>query len=829
MLALSKRIGLGLFATFSFFVFTTLAAHATTIHVPADQPTIQAAIDAASNGDSVLVAPGTYFENINFMGKAITVTSSGGPSVTTINGGGVGAVVTFDTSEGSGSVLSGFTITNGLGGTDSTGVGGGGIQIDSASPTITGNVITSNSAGVNGYGAGISARASSALIQGNEITNNHGESREGGGVFIGDSGSVQLIGNHISSNVAYLGAGVAVNPSATPTIENNTITGNTAKRGNIGASEGGGIFSYGFAAIIQNLISGNSAEQGGGVYLQGEPTPSLVSNTIANNDSADGSGVYDFEVPNSQSQFFNNLIIASPGQIALYCDGSDGGLQDGMAPVVQFSDAFSSDGTGFGGNCAGMAGTNGDLSADPLFLDPAGNFHLQFGSPGIDAGDNSAPNLPSTDLDGHARTVNGTVDLGVYEFTPTTLSFTPSSLNFGSQDLGTTSSPQVVSVTNTGNQSLLLGVSVDVNFTETNSCASAVAPGANCTISVSFAPTTAGNITGNLTLRDNASGSPQSVALTGSGTATTASIAPTSLTFSAQRIGTTSAAQVVTLTNTGANALAVSSITTAGDFGETDDCGTSLAAGANCSINATFSPTASGTRSGSLTITDDASGSPQTVALSGTGTAPSASLSPTSLTFGAQIVGTTSTAQVVTLTNGGNSALSISGIVTTGDFAQTNNCGTSLAAGASCSISVTFMPSAGGARTGTLAVTDDASGSPQTVALGGDGIDFTLSAAPSSVTITAGQQANYTVTATAVGGSFNDSVNLNCSGLPAFSTCQISVSPVTPGAGSASSTLTVQTARQKGRKGTPSGTYTIIITGTSGSLTHSIAVTLVVN
>src|SRR5437899_12023267 len=92
---------------------TAHTARAATINVPAGQPTIQAAINAASNSDTVLVAPGTYRENINFMGKAIIVTSSGGPSVTTINGGAAGSVVTFDTQEGRSSILSGFTITNG--------------------------------------------------------------------------------------------------------------------------------------------------------------------------------------------------------------------------------------------------------------------------------------------------------------------------------------------------------------------------------------------------------------------------------------------------------------------------------------------------------------------------------------------------------------------------------------------------------------------------------------------------------------------------------------------------------------------------------------------
>src|SRR5947208_3193179 len=118
---------------------TPHTARAATINVPASQPTIQAAINAAANGDTVLVAPGTYYENINFMGKAITVTSSGGPSVTTINGGALGTVVMFITNEGRNSVLSGFTITNGNSYYNNQNLGildyeGGGIFVNSAPP-----------------------------------------------------------------------------------------------------------------------------------------------------------------------------------------------------------------------------------------------------------------------------------------------------------------------------------------------------------------------------------------------------------------------------------------------------------------------------------------------------------------------------------------------------------------------------------------------------------------------------------------------------------------------------------------------------------------------
>ena len=138
---------------------------AATIHVPANQPTIQAGINAAKNGDRVVVARGTYFENINFAGKAITVVASGGRTVTIIDGGHAGRVVTFDSGEGRESVLEGFTVQNG-----NASLEGGGIYIFNASPTIKLNTVTNNVA--CGSGAGIAVEFSSALVQNNVISSN---------------------------------------------------------------------------------------------------------------------------------------------------------------------------------------------------------------------------------------------------------------------------------------------------------------------------------------------------------------------------------------------------------------------------------------------------------------------------------------------------------------------------------------------------------------------------------------------------------------------------------------------------------------------------------
>jgi len=208
-----------------------------------------------------------------------------------------------------------------------------------------------------------------------------------------------------------------------------------------------------------------------------------------------------------------------------------------------------------------------------------------------------------------------------------------------------------------------------------------------------------------------------------------ATLSPTSLTFSTQAIGTTSAAKPVTLKNTGTASLTISSIAitgiNAGDFAQTHTCGSLLAAGASCKISVKFKPTMSGTRTAALSIRDNAAGSPQKVTLSGIGTA--AKLSPISLSFGSIGLGTTSLPKTVILKNVGTTTLTITGIAITGtnasDFAQTHTCGSSLAAGANCSISVRFTPAVLGTRTAALSVTDNAAGSPQKVALSGMGVN----------------------------------------------------------------------------------------------------------
>jgi hypothetical protein len=203
---------------------------------------------------------------------------------------------------------------------------------------------------------------------------------------------------------------------------------------------------------------------------------------------------------------------------------------------------------------------------------------------------------------------------------------------------------------------------------------------------------------------------------------------PSALSFGSQATGTTSSAQVVTVSNPTSSAASVSSITASGDFAQTSTCGSPIAAGGSCTVSVTFTPTATGTRTGSLTI--NAGGVTNTVSLSGTGTAPGPVLNatPASLSFGATLVGSSAATQTVTVTNSGTTAASVSAVAVTGDFAQTSNC-SSVAVGGSCTVTVKFTPTAGGTRSGTLTVTGNANNSPLTVGLSGTGISSTTNIA----------------------------------------------------------------------------------------------------
>jgi hypothetical protein len=202
---------------------------------------------------------------------------------------------------------------------------------------------------------------------------------------------------------------------------------------------------------------------------------------------------------------------------------------------------------------------------------------------------------------------------------------------------------------------------------------------------------------------------------------TQASLKPLTLSFTHQIVGTTSPPKNTVLTNYSGDTVSISSILPSTNYTQTNNCGSSIAAYGSCTISVSFAPTTKGVLDGTVTVSDDAVGSPQVVTMEGVAVEPEASLVPTSLTFGPQKVGTPSPSQKITLTNAGDWPLGITSIVATGDFSQTNTCPLSLIVGQKCVITVIFKPTAIGTRTGAITFTDDAPNSPQVVPLTGTG------------------------------------------------------------------------------------------------------------
>jgi len=326
--------------------------------------------------------------------------------------------------------------------------------------------------------------------------------------------------------------------------------------------------------------------------------------------------------------------------------------------------------------------------------------------------------------------------------TGTSVSVAPASLTFGNQAAGSTSASQTVTLTNTGSSPLTIGaITASGNFVANSNCPGSLNAGSNCTIGVKFAPGALGAMTGALTINDSAGSSPQLVTLAGSG------VAPLTFKPAALNLGTVAvgnhAAKSVTLTNNETTSLNLS-FATGGNFTVTGGtCGATLAGGAKCTVAVTFQPTSAGAVAGGLTISDNSGLGAQIVALSGTGTGgPTAPLkfSPTRVSFKATGVGATNTSKPVTVTNSSASAVTINSLSASGNFAVagsgTTPCGGPLAAGAKCTLTVTFTPSFPGTIKGGAVVATSGPGSPQILSLNGKAV-VPVTLAPASLTFAA--------------------------------------------------------------------------------------------
>ena len=310
-----------------------------------------------------------------------------------------------------------------------------------------------------------------------------------------------------------------------------------------------------------------------------------------------------------------------------------------------------------------------------------------------------------------------------------TTTLAPSSSAFPSQMVGTSSSSQLLTLNN--GQGVALSIS-SISFTgnnpgsfsQTNDCGSSLPAGGTCSIHVTFTPQVVGSLSATLNVNDNAGNTPQTVALSGTSAGGPVLLSMTSIAFGNVVTGTSKTAAVKMTNQTSAALTGINIVSSGAPFSQVNTCGTTLAAGAQCTITITFSPTIVGTQAGTITINDSATGSPQIISVRGTGALP-VSLVPASLAFGQVTVGTSTAAKVTTVTNNEKVAVTFSSIILTGtdpgDYSQTNTCSGGLAAGAKCTISIIFTPTAKGGRPASVTFTDTATNSPQILSLIGTG------------------------------------------------------------------------------------------------------------
>jgi hypothetical protein len=329
-------------------------------------------------------------------------------------------------------------------------------------------------------------------------------------------------------------------------------------------------------------------------------------------------------------------------------------------------------------------------------------------------------------------------------------------VTFGDQQIGTSSAWHYVDASN---QSFLTPVTVSSvavtgDFQLVQGGPGVIPPGYGTAYQVTFTPSVLGPQTGTLTVVASDSTTPHQITLSGNGVSNGLDLAPATLSYGTVFAGSMSGSQTVIVSNVSGALVHVQSVSTTGPFSQTNTCGAPLAVGASCSVSVTFGPTILGDAAGQLIIQDDALGGPHTVALSGTAIGPALRLSTTSLIFGSQIVGSVSVAETVSLTNQMNTALAITGVSASGDFTQTNSCGASLGSGSSCTITVTFAPTAVGLRSGTITISDSGPSSPQTVSLSGIGTVPVVSFTPTSFdfgNVFVNQSATKTLTANVTG------------------------------------------------------------------------------
>jgi hypothetical protein len=407
------------------------------------------------------------------------------------------------------------------------------------------------------------------------------------------------------------------------------------------------------------------------------------------------------------------------------------------------------------------------------------------------------------------------------------LNVSPTSLTFGSITVGS-SAPQAATLTNSGPDALTVS---QANVTGTGFSISGlslpltVAAGQSATFTVTFAPNAAGSATASLSVVSNATNSPATVSLSGTGAGLSLAASPASLSFGNVVLGSTSSPQTVTLTNTGTASVTVSQANVSGTGFSLNGLSLplTLTAGQTATFNVSFAPTTTGSATGSLSVVSNATNSPATVSFSGTGISLLLSASPASLGFGNVTVGSTTSPQTVTLTNTGTGSVTVSQANLTGAGFSLSGLSLplTLTSGQTATFNLTFAPTTTGSVTGSVSVVSNATTSPANVSLSGTGVTLLLGASPASIgfgNVTVGINDPVTVSLTNSGTASVTVSQISVVGA-GFSIAGISL-PITLNAGNST---TFKTNFEPTATGSVTGSLSVVSNATNSPATVSLS------
>ena len=773
--SLPMTIGAGSSGSFSAVFAPTSAGAATgSVSIISDAPGSPAAI--ALSGTGVQGQLGASPSSVNF--GSVNVGSSGSQTVTLTNSGSASLTIAQATASGAGFSVSGISTPLTLGAGQSTSF------VAKFSPTSAGSVSGSVSLSNNGPNSPVtvaltgSGNATAPQLTISPASVSYGSVAVGSSapqtITLTNSGNAPLTVAQATAS----GAGFSVSGASWPMTIN---AGSNAS------------FTATFAPTTAGAATGSIS-----VVSNAPGSPAAIG--------LSGTGVQGQLGASPSSVSFGSITVGSSGSQAVTLTNS------GTASLT-ISQAIAS-GTGFS-----VSGISTPLT---LGAGQSTSFTAKFSptSAGTVSGSvsltNNGPNSPVT----VALTGSGTA-------TAPQLTITPASVNYGNVAVGS-SAPQTITLTNSGNATLTVtqAIASGTGFSMSGATMpTTINAGSSASFTATFAPTSAGAATGSISVVSNAPGSPAAIALSGTGTQGQLGANPASVNFGSVAVGS-NGSQTITLTNSGSANVTISQATASGTGFSISGLAVpqTLGAGLSTTLTAQFAPTSAGSPVGSISIISNAPSSPLTISLSGTATQPQLTATPTSAAFGNVVTGT-SNSQTINLTNGGTATVTISAVTVAGaGFSTTGiSAPVSIAAGKSATFNAVFAPTAAGAVSGSVSLTNNAPNSPLTIVLSGTGLAATKLLGLSTSSLSFGNVNVGSNSALTAALTNNGNANVTISSVGATGT-GFSASGVTSGevlAPNQSVTVTVTFA--PGTAGAVSGSVSIVSDATNSPATINVS------